>query len=871
MVSCIRLVLVLLVSSLGCEFENGSIESCGLESVSLDPDSDLGTVLCNDTTKNQELNLASGDYFITLNCTLSSVVQVKGASKEGTTLTFTQNHMVTETSKLISFENLTLKGSNAYSAQTNPPAKFWLVNVDVRDFKDSPQSIIKTSQELYVVNCTFKNIQGNSLEGAAIAASNSSVVIRNTLFQDCSNQKESLVEVMLSKQLTLENTQVKNFTGKFAGALKVDKVDSVAIKDFSCLSCKSTEGNGGAIAYHASEESPKLEITNSEFTNCGVETGRGGGICIESGSSSVAMEMKLSKLTFSNVKSVLGAAIHIGELVNFGKNTAKLETITVKEAYSSAGGLIQDTHCKGTLEVNNLSIQDSMGYSCAIYGSYLSISDSGYYLKVTNSYFENCVSEFGGMFVDSLNNKVQVYFKGLKFSSAVNPMLLRKVNTTAKDLEFEKGSGTQLKLSNEAQANLEAVTFKKTESICIQSTGSSYFECRNCLFEENSNFAIKAEGESDFYLESNMFVNNAAEGESGLIMCYSGKNMSTVKDSVFANNYVKSYSVISSIISDITIENVTFNGNSGEYPGIYGSISGLYISNSTFRDQQGYTASFLKSIQSFFSIRGSSFINGSSQNSGGAIYASESTVSIEDSKFTGTSAKGKGGAIYAMLYSTLIVSNSVFENTYSPFEGGSILYDKTYLYFGNSRIYNSSNSALWGSYATGTHITNSVFEKCLGLYGGAIVIYESQFSKIEYSSFKNCFSSIIGGGVSLSSENYFYEGQYEVSNCLFTSNNSTDGGGVYSKNVGLKMLNSTFSFNKAESGAGLHLNSPDNKKGAFEVSGCLFDSNIASKQGGAVKWDDYKPKFINNVFINNTAIYGSSIASFGVALKNLSN
>ena len=114
-----------------CKFENGTIEGCDLEFVTVTPGLDLGIVLCSDTTKNQTLNLESGNYSISLTCALSSIVQVKGASKERTTLTFTQNHMVVQTSKLISFENLTLEGNSAYSAQTNPPAKLWLVNVDV--------------------------------------------------------------------------------------------------------------------------------------------------------------------------------------------------------------------------------------------------------------------------------------------------------------------------------------------------------------------------------------------------------------------------------------------------------------------------------------------------------------------------------------------------------------------------------------------------------------------------------------------------------------------------------------------------------------------------------------------------------------------
>jgi len=385
MIGYFCLVLLLVSEALSCTFEKGSIgASCSLESVSVSPGDNLRDLLCNHPNKDQTLNLASGDYSLNLDCSLDSVVQLKGSSKEDTTITFTNNHMVLETAKLLSFENLTLKGSNTHSAQTNPTTNLWLINVDLEDFQDCQQSILMTSEELYLKDVAFKNIQvkatyavsaqngihyedgsvqnvdleggfieaknylqikkvgfsgistqlrvvhadttvsdcsmedltftsiqGNSTMGAAITVMNSQVpvVIKNTLFHNCSNEKDSLVKVMDSTKLTLENTQVNSFTGSLAGAFEVYKVESVTIDNFSCQDCKSTKGNGGAIYYSLSEGSPKLELKNSNFVNCRAEEGSGGVIGIYSHAFSIALEMSLLNLTFSNVKAGMGAAI----------------------------------------------------------------------------------------------------------------------------------------------------------------------------------------------------------------------------------------------------------------------------------------------------------------------------------------------------------------------------------------------------------------------------------------------------------------------------------------------------------------------------------------------------------------------------------
>ena len=46
----------------------------------------------------------------------------------------------------------------------------------------------------------------------------------------------------------------------------------------------------------------------------------------------------------------------------------------------------------------------------------------------------------------------------------------------------------------------------------------------------------------------------------------------------------------------------------------------------------------------------------------------------------------------------------------------------------------------------------------------------------------------------------------------------------------------------------------------------IFVNNSAEIEGGAIKWSDEMPYFLNNTYINNSAIYGKNIASFPIRI-----
>ncbi|MDJ0582558.1 cadherin domain-containing protein [Crocosphaera sp.] len=115
-----------------------------------------------------------------------------------------------------------------------------------------------------------------------------------------------------------------------------------------------------------------------------------------------------------------------------------------------------------------------------------------------------------------------------------------------------------------------------------------------------------------------------------------------------------------------------------------------------------------------------------------------------------------------------------------------------------------------------------------------------------------------GGGVFLDNANP------TLSNIIFTENNATNGGGLYSENGSNPILtNTTFEFNTATNGAAIYndLSSPQITNGTFRL-------NVANNSGGAIfNTSSSNPTIINSVFSRNSA----NTSNGGAVFNNLSN
>jgi hypothetical protein len=108
-----------------------------------------------------------------------------------------------------------------------------------------------------------------------------------------------------------------------------------------------------------------------------------------------------------------------------------------------------------------------------------------------------------------------------------------------------------------------------------------------------------------------------------------------------------------------------------------------------------------------------------------------------------------------------------------------------------------------------------------------------------------------------------------ISSSYFDTIGGTDmlrGGSIYTLNTNLSISDSNFINNKAVKGAAIYFSCTGNDRCDLDLSDSSFTNNEASQSGGAIQYDLYRPSMQNNIFMNNTAIYGPNIASYAIKI-----
>ena len=95
----------------------------------------------------------------------------------------------------------------------------------------------------------------------------------------------------------------------------------------------------------------------------------------------------------------------------------------------------------------------------------------------------------------------------------------------------------------------------------------------------------------------------------------------------------------------------------------------------------------------------------------------------------------------------------------------------------------------------------------------------------------------------------------------FSILNSTISSALYSKSSNISISNSTFDSNTAKQGAAISLLWDSDQSCVSSITGWSFTNNHADVKGGAIYYDNSRPKMSNNSFSNNSADYGPNIAS----------
>jgi hypothetical protein len=123
---------------------------------------------------------------------------------------------------------------------------------------------------------------------------------------------------------------------------------------------------------------------------------------------------------------------------------------------------------------------------------------------------------------------------------------------------------------------------------------------------------------------------------------------------------------------------------------------------------------------------------------------------------------------------------------------------------------------------------------------------------------------------SLQAIHVFDQSSLSLSNSTFENLGSTsllEGAALSVQNSNVFADNSTFKNNTTINAGSIDLRCDKTQKCSYSIKNCVFNQSMASKSGGAIRYNLYRPEFNNNQFTNNTALYGQNIASYPIRMR----
>ncbi|CAG9326023.1 unnamed protein product [Blepharisma stoltei] len=622
----------------------------------------------------------------------------------------------------------------------------------------------------------------------------------------------------------------------------------------------------------------------------------GAGIYVENGMISSNVYLEIKNTDFISNSAIYGAGMYVSSYTAVDKSSY-IESCLFKENYSKTSGALAVFYLSGSLKIKeSYFINNSAKLGAAIYieiGSYVELSGT---LYVEDSQF---MHNKGSASIYSGNPNVYSYIftNSCLFSS-------NEGSTIALDYDYLEDNGsifynntskfaTGIKISEFSSVNLTNTVFKENYSYShggsIAISTSSNLTCDFCTFQENfaldSGGAIYSEQNSNFYISHSIFKKNSCKNRGSTIYLLGASNpISELYNVTIHLNNAGNEGSIALLDSAITINSSSMAENIANMitGGILLTLSSANIINSDFYLQDGEQGSFIyATTQSTANIKNSSFEYGKSSSSGGAIFSTSSNVIISGSHFSHNSAlSGGGGAIWSFSGSLLNISNSEFFSSYSSDLGGVITGYESELNIENSWFESYESGAIYGEKMINAYIYETSFLYGNSENGGAFSCVGCIKMEIDKCNFIENSAEIAGGALYLATTSGNEIGQaYIVSRSTFKNNSADLGGAIYSNNIKLSVISSTFMENMASTteiptssvpvsgnGGGLNILCQDFWTCSFNISYNKFIENYATYNGGAINWHDIIPVLTCNTFTNNSAAYADNVASFAVKL-----
>jgi len=409
----------------------------------------------------------------------------------------------------------------------------------------------------------------------------------------------------------------------------------------------------------------------------------------------------------------------------------------------------------------------------------------------------------------------------------------------------------------------------------------------NCTFSHNfankSGGVLYTETSPGSKFKSCLLTNNSA-GNAGVLLTFSGSVLFV--DSELAGNRAEDYALVVMMGCRVELRGCLVAGNvaSERTSGLYLTSSELVISDSQFTNHISANGGFLLSLNNnLIHILRCSFTHAKAEDDGGAIYNTlESELHITSSTFYNCSSGHLGGAIYNAK-SVSITTHVTFVSTTSVLGGAIDMFDGSG-WVENCNFEDISGSAVHVDECESLTVINSTFTRSKGMaYRGAGIYTVNVVEvKVANSSFEANEATKGGGAYFYSNAQGNVQDRYFVTGNRFVGNRAMSGAGLESDGVNLRLEDNTFVRNLAVHvsdafldtngvGGGVTLRCDNPVICDIAVVNNFFVNNSADIKGGAVHWQETPPVFLNNRFEGNTAEYGSTIASYPIALAPVSS
>lgn len=597
--------------------------------------------------------------------------------------TFTGNTAGTRGGAIYNEGNLTLAGNNTFSGNTAAEEANDIYNLGSITIQDGTTSL---GGGLTLADGAVKVTETGSFDGKVTWVSGTKTADKSLVVANAEDVTLNGGMLMAENGSASASINVNNDSLTFDGALFENQVVTP--------SAENGGGADGAIISLAGNGTSKLTVTNSKFNH------------------NTFSDRNITQVyngVYGGAIGVQNAGVTLDNVTLF-KNTADSKRSAQGGAYYQSGG---------TLNADTLTVTGNTAKSSGLFamgGGMALFSTNG---NLVNAEFSGNSAIANGSAADSALGGA-IYMAGGTWGGAPATFSISQTSFTQNRAESSKEAfGGAISIAGapgDMTVSLSDVHFDTNTAKGSTSKGGAIYNTGTLTITNNSTFVgNNAEGTNGWggaiynsgtlSVDSTRFESNTASAQGGAIYVHPKAKLD-VTNSYFKENKGTAGGAIAmfgdnSATPKHSISNTVFEGNiadrTGDKLGKGGAIAILKMDTPT----EDYTTTL--------DLNGVTFLDNTSNGTGGAIHSESGTLTITDALFSGNSADKEGGAIYNDANSSITFKGD------NLFTGNTAAEGKD--------IYNEGTLAFAG--------TNTQMDGGMVMAGGEMSVDNSQVSMAE--------------------------------------------------------------------------------------------------------------------------------------------